>query len=69
MSIKSVEQIPVSRIFPNDSSVIYKIPKYQREYTWGKNAWQSLFSDVIENEDGYFLGAYICVNASSLSVS
>ena len=69
MSIKSVDQIPVSRIFPNDSSIVYKIPKYQREYTWGKYSWDALFSDVIDNEPGYFLGAYICVSTGSLGMS
>ena len=66
MSIKVVKQITVSEIFPNNALVVYRIPKYQREYTWGKYSWDALFTDVIENENGYFLGAYICVNSSSL---
>ena len=69
MSIKNVDQIPVSRIFPNDSTVIYKIPKYQREYIWGKYDWDALFTDVVDNEQGYFLGAYICVSTGSLGIS
>ena len=69
MGIKVVRQIPVSSIFPNNATIIYKIPKYQREYTWGVKSWDALFSDVIENNDGYFLGAYICVNSSSLGTS
>ena len=60
MSIKDVDKIPVSRVFPSDSTKVYRIPKYQREYTWGKYEWDVLFSDVIENEPGYFLGAYLC---------
>ena len=40
---------------------IYKIPKYQRKYTWGQNEWDLLFNDVIENDEGYFLGSTICV--------
>ncbi len=66
MSIKVVKQITVSEIFPNNASIVYRIPKYQREYTWGKYSWDALFTDVIENGNGYFLGAYICVNSSSL---
>ncbi len=44
-----------------------QIPKYQREYTWGINDWDALFNDVTENDYGYFLGSYICVNSGSLN--
>lgn len=64
--IKTVEQTTITDIFSINSDKIYKIPKYQREYTWGKNEWDALFNDVTENERGYFLGSYICVNNSSL---
>ena len=64
--IKTVEQTKITDIFSINSDKIYKIPKYQREYTWGKNEWDALFNDVTENDRGYFLGSYICVNNSSL---
>ncbi len=64
--IKTVEQTTITDIFSINSDKIYKIPKYQREYTWSKNEWDALFNDVTENERGYFLGSYICVNNSSL---
>ena len=64
--IKTVDQTTVSEIFSINSDKIYKIPKYQREYTWGINDWDALFNDVTENELGYFLGSYICVNNGSL---
>ena len=65
--IKTVEQTKVSDIFSIKSNTIYRIPKYQREYTWGPSDWDALFNDVIENESGYFLGSYICVNNGSLN--
>lgn len=65
--IKTVEQTTVADIFSINTSKVYRIPKYQREYTWGKNDWDALFGDVMENGSGYFLGSYICVNNSSLS--
>ena len=65
--IKTVEQTTVADIFSINTSKVYRIPKYQREYTWGKNDWDALFNDVMENGEGYFLGSYICVNNSSLS--
>lgn len=65
--IKSVLQTTIADVFSINSDKIYKIPKYQREYTWGIKDWDALFNDVTENDDGYFLGSYICVNSDSLN--
>lgn len=65
--IKTVDQTTVADIFSINSDKVYRIPKYQREYTWGINDWDALFNDVTENDYGYFLGSYICVNSGSLS--
>lgn len=65
--IKTVEQTTVADIFSINSDRVYRIPKYQREYTWGINDWDALFNDVTENDCGYFLGSYICVNSGSLN--
>ena len=67
--IKHVSTYKVSQIFEIDNKIVYKIPKYQREYTWGINEWDQLFDDVITNEDGYFLGSYICVSSQTMGVS
>jgi uncharacterized protein with ParB-like and HNH nuclease domain len=40
----------------------YHVPKYQREYTWGKNEWEQLLNDIDENEAGYFMGSIICID-------
>lgn len=65
--IKTVNQTTVADIFSINSDKVYRIPKYQREYTWGINDWDALFNDVTENDYGYFLGSYICVNSGSLN--
>lgn len=65
--IKNVSQLSIAEIFSIASDKTYKIPKYQREYTWGKNEWDALFNDVTENDDGYFLGSFICVSNSALN--
>lgn len=65
--IKKVDQTSVADIFSINSDRIYRIPKYQREYTWGKRDWDALFKDVTENDNGYFLGSYICVNSGSIN--
>ena len=59
--IEHVGQTKVVDIFSITNNKVYRIPKYQREYTWGINEWDALFNDVTENELGYFLGSYICV--------
>ena len=60
--IQSVNNYPVSQLFDIDTSVIYTIPKYQREYTWNKAEWEELFEDIRENDVGYFFGSIICIN-------
>lgn len=59
--IRETKQKQISEVFSNDRDLIYEIPKYQRKYTWGVNEWELLFNDVIENDNGYFLGSTICV--------
>ncbi len=66
--IKHVHDYQVSEIFSNQNSVIYRIPKYQREYTWRTRDWDALFDDVVENDEGYFIGSYICVSTSTMGI-
>lgn len=63
--IKSVENYAVSALFSVDEKVIYAIPRYQREYTWGKWQWDTLFEDLLDNDPSYFLGSIICINQST----
>lgn len=63
--IKSVNSYPVSQLFDIEAGVVYAVPRYQREYTWSKSQWESLFDDVQENEPGYFLGSIICINQTT----
>ena len=62
--IRHTDPYSVSQIFSKDKNIYYSIPKYQREYTWGKKEWGLLFNDVIENDNGYFLGSIISVDTS-----
>lgn len=63
--IKSVNSYPVSQLFDIDAGVVYAIPRYQREYTWKTDQWESLFDDIEENDPGYFLGSIICINQTT----
>ena len=38
---------------------VFEIPDYQRPYVWKKEHCQALFSDIIDNDLGYFVGAII----------
>ena len=71
MNINSinVNKYPVSQVFDPESKVVFEIPKYQREYTWGTREWEALFDDLVENDDGYFLGSIICINTATDTIN
>ena len=63
--IKDATNLPVSKLLGTDNNnqeLIYKIPPYQREYSWKKEDWENLFNDINENDEGYFLGSMICIS-------
>jgi len=60
--IQSANKYQISSIFDLETKVKYCIPKFQREYTWSKNEWQSLYDDIAESEGGHFIGSIICIN-------
>lgn len=59
--IKSVDNPSVANVLSTDDKKIYRIPRYQREYTWGQHDWASLYDDVFGNDPGYFLGSIIVI--------
>ncbi len=66
--IKSVDDDPVFKLLAPEDTVVYQVPKYQREYAWTKQQWDELFDDLLEEEDarsGHFLGTIICINRTS----
>ncbi|MGW0157812.1 DUF262 domain-containing protein [Mycobacterium sp. NPDC003323] len=66
--IKSVANDPVHKLLSNQDTVVYEIPKYQREYAWTRQQWDELFNDLLEEDDaasGHFLGTIICINRTS----
>ena len=56
----------VQELLNIDQNVVYKVPRYQREYSWQRSQWDELFDDLIESDrsQGHFLGTIICVNQS-----
>ena len=63
--INSANHYTVSDILKTDAPLKYVVPKYQREYIWGKRDWENLFDDVFYNDPGHFLGSIICINRST----
>ena len=63
--ISSAAKASVSDLLNPDNKLVYFVPKYQREYVWGKSNWESLFDDVIDNESEHFLGSIICIGHKS----
>tara|TARA_R110002050_G_scaffold158381_5_gene287680 strand:+ start:346 stop:2139 length:1794 start_codon:yes stop_codon:yes gene_type:complete len=66
--IQNTDNKPLSELFSTDNKIKYHIPKYQREYVWGKWNWESLFDDVEESEGGHFMGSIICINTETDSL-
>lgn len=59
--IKKVTDPTIAKVLSNDMAQVYRIPRYQREYTWGMKDWANLYDDVFEHEAGYFLGSFIVI--------
>lgn len=59
--IKNVDKPTIANILSTDDKKIYRIPRYQREYTWGQQDWSNLYDDVFGNDPGYFLGSIIVI--------
>ena len=60
--INSAESYHVHELLSPETRVSYYIPRYQREYAWGKVQWERFFEDIAENMPGYFLGSIIFIN-------
>ena len=60
----NAHSMPFAKILSSDQGARehYHVPKYQREYTWGKWNWETLLQDIDENDPGYFMGSLICVH-------
>ncbi len=60
--IHDAKPFQISDIFDDEKNVRYVIPKYQREYAWGREQWELLLTDLQDNDAGHFLGCAICIN-------
>lgn len=67
--ITSADDQYLHELLNADSQVVFVVPPYQREYSWAKQQWDELYTDIVDEpaEDGHFLGTIICVNQSKNS--
>lgn len=64
------DSLKISRVFLGGGDVLYILPHFQREYSWEKENWQTLFSDVQaiyesydpEEEPEHFMGTLVVIN-------
>lgn len=47
-----------------DEAEHYRVPGFQREYSWRKESWEALFIDLLTSDKGYFIGSIICLEPS-----
>jgi Protein of unknown function DUF262/Protein of unknown function (DUF1524) len=66
--IKSANQYPVHALLSHEGNLMYRIPPYQREYSWQKAQWEALFQDLIEADGAHFLGTIITLNQTTDAV-
>lgn len=67
--IQSADNVPIYALLSPENPIVYRVPPYQREYTWSKQQWDELFDDLLDSdvESGHFLGTIICVNQTKNS--
>ena len=63
--IKSANQYPVHTLFSHEGNVSYRIPPYQREYSWRKSHWEDLFEDLVDADGAHFLGTIITLDQTT----
>lgn len=60
--INSANPYPVHSLFSHDGKVTYRVPPYQREYSWQKAQWEELFEDLVDADGAHFLGTIITLD-------
>jgi hypothetical protein len=66
--IKSANQYPVHTLLSHEGNLMYRVPPFQREYSWQKAQWEDLFEDLIEADGAHFLGTIITLNKTTDAV-
>lgn len=67
--IQSANKYSIAELFEPENKVRYRVPRYQRAYSWTIGQWNDLFDDLTDStassSGGHFLGSIICINRST----
>lgn len=63
MDIK-VTKCAISELMPIEGKGNYNIPEYQRNYSWSEDNIETLIQDIINEDNGYYLGNIIITSKS-----
>lgn len=49
------------------SDLVFKVPLYQRPYSWGRQQWQDLWDDVLDQDDDgeHFIGSVVAIKEAA----
>lgn len=50
--IETVTKPSIGALLDPEALVVFRIPRYQREYTWRYKDWENIFDDVMYNPLG-----------------
>ena len=67
--INSAKARHVHELFSSHMKAHYVVPPYQREYSWHRAQWESLFADLVESDHEHFLGTIITLSRTKDSLS
>ncbi|HUY78461.1 MAG TPA: DUF262 domain-containing protein, partial [Ktedonobacterales bacterium] len=65
-----VDNLSIADVFNNGGNIHYVLPHFQRQYTWERKEWQTLWEDALavyeeyepENPPEHFLGSLVVVD-------
>lgn len=60
MAIHATDKTLIQFINPQED-IEYRIPTYQREYSWRVDHCEDLLNDILENDENYFIGSIIWI--------
>lgn len=63
------ESKPVSEIFSIEGRTQYKIPIYQRSYSWHPSNIEDLFNDIINESLGYYIGNILVTESDDIEAA
>ena len=60
-------ELTIGSLF-NRADLIFRVPVYQRPYSWGPDQWRDLWDDVLDTEDEgvHFIGSVVVINKGAV---